>query len=242
MKIKSVVHSFVIVVMFVILAISCKKDIVNDPIPFIEENDPIPIYGDTVHDADGNVYKTVIIGTQVWMAENLRTTKFNDGTPITLTTSNNDWPKHSPAYCWYDNDLSNKNIYGALYNWYAVNTGTLAPKGWHVATDDEWTILTNFLKGDIIAGGVLKKTGLAFWIYPNIGATNLYGFSALPGGYRIYFGDFSYKGDSGYWWTSSSLNSTYAWSRSINYLRKDVLRGSEGDGKQWGMSVRCIKD
>jgi len=244
MKIRSVIHSFVIVVLFVILAISCKKDIVNDPIPFIEENDPIPIYGDAVHDTDGNVYNTVIIGNQVWMAENLKTTKFNDGTSITLTTSNNDWHIHTPSYCWYNNDVTNKNKYGALYNWYAVNTAKLAPKGWHVATDDEWTILTNFL-GESIAGGALKKTGTAFWKYPNMGATNLYGFSAFPGGYRMYSGEFYYKGETGYYWTSSE-NKNYAnldaWSRSVHYANKVVARGSDGYGMQYGFSVRCIKD
>lgn len=248
MKIRSIVHSFLIVIVFVILAISCKKnikDIVNDPIPFIEENDPIPIYRDTVYDTEGNVYKTVIIGTQEWMAENLRTTKFNDGTPITLTSSNNDWHIKTPSYCWYDNDIANKNKYGALYNWYAVNTGKLAPNGWHVATDQEWTILIDFLDGDLVAGGILKKTGTAFWKYPNLGATNLYGFSALPGGYRTYNGEFLYKGGTGYWWTSS-LNEEYpnlnAWSRSIISTGTRTGRGEDGYGMQYGFSVRCVRD
>ena len=102
-----------------------------------------------VLDIDGNIYHTVIIGNQIWLAENLKTTKYNDGTPVSLVTDNTGWINLStPGYCWYDNDITNRETYGALYNWYAVQTGKLCPKGWHVPSDAEWTVLTDFLGGE----------------------------------------------------------------------------------------------
>lgn len=117
--------------------------------------------GDTVLDIDGNVYRTVTIGTQVWMVENLKTTRLNDGTPLQLVPFPSVWRRTvDPAYCWRQNDSSYKEPFGALYNWHAVRTGKLAPPGWHVPTDEDWTILTSFLGGDSIAGGKLKEAGL----------------------------------------------------------------------------------
>src|SRR5674476_633708 len=118
----------------------------------------------TVTDIEGNVYHTVKIGTQTWMVENLKTTKYKDGTAIPLVTDNKVWINlPTPAYCWYDNDATTyKNTYGALYNWYAVNTGKLAPTGWHIPTDAEWTTLQNYVGGELVAGDKMKATTL--WI------------------------------------------------------------------------------
>ncbi|MBN2275562.1 MAG: T9SS type A sorting domain-containing protein [Bacteroidales bacterium] len=135
-----------------------------------------------VQDAEGNLYSTVKIGNQVWMGENLRTTLYRNHEAIPLVTGNTAWTNlTTPAYCWYDNDDANK-IYGALYNWYTVNTGNLCPAGWHVPTDEEMTTLINYLGAPYIAGGKLKEAGIAHWCTPNAGSTNESGFtlSAYP--------------------------------------------------------------
>jgi uncharacterized protein (TIGR02145 family) len=142
---------------------------------------------DEITDKDDNTYTAVTIGTQVWIIENLKTTKYNDGTTIPNITDNEVWANlTTPGYCWYDNDASTfKAIYGALYNWYAVNTGKLCPLGWHIPTRDDYTTLMLFLDTDGTwdnndAGGKLKETGTIHWLSPNIGATNESGFTALP--------------------------------------------------------------
>ena len=123
---------------------------------------------ETVTDIDGNVYNTVTIGTQVWLKENLRTTKLNDGTEIPYVTSGGIWAGLStPGYCYYDNSWSNAITYGALYNWHTVNTGKLCPTGWHVPSNEEWETLITYLGGDSLVGGKLKETGTAFWESPN---------------------------------------------------------------------------
>lgn len=115
-------------------------------------------YG-SVTDTEGNTYKTIKTVTQTWMAENLKTTKYNDGTLIPNVSDNTAWTQlSSGAYCWYSNDINNKSTFGALYNWYAVNTGKLCPEGWHVPGDDEWTTLTGYLGGEDVAGGKMKST------------------------------------------------------------------------------------
>ena len=141
--------------------------------------------GGTVVDIDGNVYNTVTIGTQVWMVENLKTTKYRNGDAIPNVTGNASWVALSTgAYCWYNNDAATyKATYGALYNWYAVgDSRNIAPSGWHVATDSEWTTLSTFLGGESIAGDKLKEIGTSHWLSPNTGATNSNGFTAFPGG------------------------------------------------------------
>jgi uncharacterized protein (TIGR02145 family) len=141
---------------------------------------------DAITDADGNYYNIVTIGTQTWMAENLETTKYNDGNNIPNISDNVAWSNlTTPGYCWYNNDDSTyKNLYGALYNWYTVNRGKLCPIGWHVPTDAEWTTLTTYLGGESVAGGRLKETGTMHWVSPNVGAINETGFTALPGSCR----------------------------------------------------------
>jgi uncharacterized protein (TIGR02145 family) len=173
--------------------------------------------GETVTDIEGNIYNTVTIGTQVWMAENLKSTKYKDGTSIPNVTDGSAWAGlTSGAYCWYNNDIGNKSIYGALYNWFAVNTGKLCPVGWHVSSDNEWTILSNYLGGISVAGGKMKS--VAGWSNPNTGANNSSGFSALPGCYRHYTGTFNnILGEFGYWWSSTEFSTTEAYNRHLSF-------------------------
>jgi uncharacterized protein (TIGR02145 family) len=196
----------------------------------------------TVSDRDGNVYKTVIIGTQIWMAENLRTTKYNDGTSIPQVTDAAAWSNlMTPGYCWYNNDAATyKATYGALYNWYTVNRGNLCPSGWHVPSDAEWTGLTAYLGGEAFAGGKLKEAGTTHWRTPNTGATNESGFTALPGGGRLNFGTYYYIGSYGYWWCSTEYSTPNAWNRSMYYGNANVNRVDYD--KQYGFSVRCLRD
>lgn len=194
-------------------------------------------------DIDGNAYKTVQIGSQVWMAENLRTTKYNDNTTISLVTDNTQWGTLStPGYCWYNNDaISYKSTYGALYNWYAVNTGKLCPIGWHVPTDMEWTILTDYLGGESVSSGKLREAGIAHWITPNTGATNENGFTALPGGSRNGLGSYSpligYEAD---FWTSTTGVVSTGFFRFLLYDRINIYRDYYSNVA--GLSVRCLKD
>jgi uncharacterized protein (TIGR02145 family) len=176
------------------------------------------------------------------MAENLKTTRFNNGDSIPLVISILDWRVlSSPGYCWFNDDASiYKNTYGALYNWYTINSGKLAPEGWHVPTDAEWTILIDFLGGVQIAGGKMKEAGTAHWVSPNTGADNSSGFSALPGGYRGNSENFEECGGHGYWWTGSQSNSFSAWTRHLEYDSDWVNRYEFP--QTYGFSVRCIKD
>ena len=197
-------------------------------------------YG-SITDIDGNTYKTVTIGTQTWMAENLKVTKYNDGIAIPNVTDNTAWRELTTgALCDYDNTPSNSETYGKLYNWHAVNTGKLCPTGWHVPSDAEWTELTDYLGGSSVAGGKLKETGTTHWASPNTGATNETGFTALPGGGRNYYGSFLLVGDSGLWWSATGGSTDYAWSRCVGYVYSNV--GWNYDVKELGFSVRCLRD
>lgn len=202
-----------------------------------------------VKDIDNNRYDIVTIGTQTWMAENLKTTRYNDGTAISLVTNNTDWSTASSngddAYCWYDIDASNLITYGVLYNWYAIDTlsngdKNVCPIGWHVPTDGEWTTLTDYLGGTGIGGGKMKEAGLAHWISPNTGATNESGFSGLPGGRRNYTGTFSNIGYEGNCWSSTEASATGAWSRNLDWSFDIVSRFVNYKGH--GLSVRCLRD
>ncbi|UCH14356.1 MAG: fibrobacter succinogenes major paralogous domain-containing protein [Bacteroidales bacterium] len=191
----------------------------------------------TISDYDGNVYNTVQIGTQIWMAENLNTTRYKNGGVIPLVTDNAAWESlNTHAYCWYENDEATYgSIYGALYNWYTIITDTLCPTGWHVPTDNEWTILEIYVDGD---GGKLKETGTVHWFSPNEGATNETGFTALPGGLRFYY--YEMIRERGFWWTSTQEDTENALNRVLRY-------GSSGIGglpypKYTGQSIRCIRD
>ncbi len=196
-----------------------------------------------VSDADGNTYKVIKIGEQVWMAENLRTTRYNDGTQIPYVTDAAAWINlTTPAYCWSNNDLGNKPVYGSLYNWYTVKTGKLCPSGWHVPTDAEWTIMENHLGGYTIAGGKLKEAGTEHWLAPNTDATNESGFTALPGGWRDGTnGSFLTLGLVNMFWTSQETSPDRAYWREIYYSDGAVYHKSGGDPR-FGMSIRCVKN
>lgn len=200
----------------------------------------------SVTDFEGNIYQTVKIGTQVWMGENFRATKYRFGIEIPNVTNLTSWASAGTgAYCWYDNDISNKSIYGALYNWYTVSTGSLCPIGWHVPTDAEWTLLITYLGGETIAGGKLKETGVTHWASPNTGASNESGFTALPGACRFTGTALDPQGfagikSGGIWWSASEYDATNAWARSVLFNDSKSIRGSML--KNVGNSVRCIKN
>lgn len=201
-------------------------------------------YG-TVNDIDGNSYKTIQIGTQTWMAENLKTTKYRDNIFIPLITNPFAWSSSiTPAYCWYNNDAETyKDIYGALYNWYTVNTGKLCPTGWHVPNNEEWLVLETFIGGFVGASIKLKEKGTAHWYEPN-DATNETGFTALPAGRNsvIYgsYGSFSGRNTEAYFWSSSVDDTNYGSVKTI--VSRDNNFGSQNDPKFYGHSVRCVKD
>ena len=196
---------------------------------------------ETVTDADGNVYHTITIQTQNWLGENLATTKYNDGNAIPLVTDITAWSGLStPAYCWYNNDQSNKAIYGALYNWHTVNTAKLCPTGWHVATDAEWTTLTSNLGGGSVAGGKIKETDTVHWSGPNTGADNSSGFTALPGGLRLFVGTFGNIRTGGLWWSATEDNTDYAWGVNASSTDGQITRSYSN--KHSGLSVRCVKN
>lgn len=192
-------------------------------------------------DEDANNYGVVQIGTQTWMAENLKTTKYNEGSTIPLVTDETEWNNLvTPGYCWYNNDeFAFKSTYGAIYNWYVVNTGILCPKNWHVPTDVEWTILTTYMGGESVAGGKLKDAGTWFWNSPNTGATNEAGFTALPGGDRFYTGTFANIHSASYWWSINESGSN-AIGRLIRSATIDVEKVYIL--KKTGWSVRCLKN
>ena len=196
----------------------------------------------TVTDIDGNIYNYLNIGYQKWMTENLKTTKYNDGNPIDYSGDDNTaWQNEtSGAYAWYNNDEATyKNLYGALYNFYAVNTGKLCPVGWHVPSNEEWTTLISFLGGVKVAGDKLKEAGTSHWKSPNEGATNESGFTALPGGHRHGNGTFNWLGEGCYFFTpDENLSGAIFW--GVEYDISDAVTYTEG--KNVGFSVRCVKD
>jgi uncharacterized protein (TIGR02145 family) len=200
------------------------------------------IQAQTVKDIDGNVYKTITIGTQTWMAENLKVTKFSDGIAIPLVTDETARKNlTSPSYCWYNNDqITYAKTYGALYNWYTVNTAKLCPIGWHVPTDAEWTTLIIYSGGAIVAGSKLKEIGTTHWTSPNTAATNEIKFTALPGGTRYGNGTFHLIGSVGYWWSATKFTSNFALYHCMGYDVSYVTRSN--CNKRVGFSVRCLMD
>jgi uncharacterized protein (TIGR02145 family) len=227
-----------IIVALIFLFSGCEKGYYTDT--FAVHNPGIA-YG-SVTDQEGNTYKTILIGTQTWMVRNLKTTRFNDGTPIPVVTDSAAWNNLStPGCCWQQNDPIRRVTYGVLYNWHTVNTDKLCPTGWHVPSDAEWSELTEYLGGENIAGGKLKETGFRHWISPNTGATDESHFSAFPGGKRLDGPDALFKdlGEAGYWWTASS-GEEWAVIRSLDYNSFQIQKLFYP--KQVGLSVRCIRD
>lgn len=202
----------------------------------------------TVTDYDGNVYKTVKIGNQIWMAENLKTTHYRNGDPIENVVDAQQWAaKTAGAYCVNPDVPDYAKIYGHLYNWYAVdardgdNKPKLAPEGWHVATDTDWTTLINELGGEDEAGGKLKEAGLQHWTAPNPVSNTITSFKALPGG-SSGFNSFSAVTQNGIWWTSteSSINNTESWRYKM--YNDDPSISRDYSPKYFGYSIRCVKD
>ncbi len=192
----------------------------------------------TLIDIEGNIYHFVTIGTQVWMVENLQTTKYRNGDPIPNVTDNNDWNLQTyGAYCNYNNDIDFSNVYGHLYNWFVVgDSRNIAPLGWHVPTIEEWNILNAFVGGSAYT---LKEMGTAHWQDPNFG-TNFVGFTALPNGWRDSFGAYSFIGESANWWTSTQYASDFA---AFVWLSFDDKMGSvTTTPKKYGFAIRCIRD
>jgi len=240
---------FFSIIAALMILIACEK-------PDDEVNTP-----ETVTDIDGNVYQTVEIGDQVWMAENLNVTRYRNGDSIKYMADPTTWVNtvirgKESFYCNYDNDTANARIYGAIYNGFAVHDyRSIAPEGWHIPTNEEWKELEQFLgMSDSVAsaygnrgldeGGKLKATEPELWDQPNTGATNEMGFNALPGGYRSYpsGGFFSLGKWAVFWASADSTNGINASSRMLAYDRTSIWRNSGGEVYSNGYSVRCVKD
>jgi uncharacterized protein (TIGR02145 family) len=193
-------------------------------------------------DFDGNIYKTVTIGNQVWMAENLKVTHFRNGDDIPYVTDNSTWSNlTTPAYCEYNNDTNNIAVYGRLYNWFtAVDSRNIAPEGWHVPTIIELQALSEYLGGDAVAGGKMKEIGLTHWVNPNTGATNSSGFFGLPSGFRRNTGYCFDMGFYGFFWSSTEFTSNFAWYLDLHYNTSTVERN--GFPKRYGYPIRCVKN
>jgi len=216
-----------IVVIFFILSTGCTK----------KEKPPDP-----VTDVEGNIYNTVKIGTQIWMAENLRTTKYNDGINITLTPGSGQWNDLSNAgFCWYDNDEpSFKELYGGLYNGYAVVSGKLCPDGWHIPEKQEWLVLREFLGDSVKAGGKMKEAGTTNWQSPNKGADNSSGFTAVAAGIRYFEGTFSSNQSYTSMWSATEAIQGELWCTSLYFA--DATLALSHRSKRYGFSVRCLKN
>ena len=221
---------------------SCSITIAVDEVT----QNPTSGYGPNITDAESNSYKTVYIGTQQWMAENLKVSKYSDGTTIPNITDNTQWQNNTTgAWAYFNNDAANNAKYGKLYNWYAVSKTSngnknVCPTGWHVPTDAEWIVLTDYLGGYNVAGGKLKEVGTTSWNSPNTSATNTSLFTGLPGGFRYYNGYYDNIGSYGYWWSSSEYDTFTAWNRSLDSSNGIADSGFSIKGN--GLSVRCLRD
>ena len=240
------IYSFVVFVLSLCLVVSCKD----------EDEDPVVNETGTMMDAEGNVYMTVKIGNQWWMAENLKVTKYRNGTGIAKITDSTDWVSQSSgAYCEFNNGNGNLKGPGLLYNWHAVNNADkIAPEGWHIPTDAEWKTLETTIgmsnaESDKLAwrgsdeGDKLKTSNQDEWAaFGDIFSTNESGFTALAGSCRLFnslWGDPGLK-STGFWWTASSYNTDEAWYRHLDYKNSNVFR-SHAD-QHYGFSIRCVKD
>jgi uncharacterized protein (TIGR02145 family) len=208
---------------------------------------PIGKFGECIKDIDGNIYKTVTIGSQTWMAENLKVSKYNDGTAIPNITGEQGWSNLTTgAWSFYNNDVANNAKYGKLYNWYAVSPITngnknICPTGWRVPSDIDWGELIEYLGGANIAGGKMKEGGTTNWNSPNTDATNTSLFTGLPGANRDDDGDYDGSiGGGGGWWSSTEVDTNDTWFRFLT--NEDGKASRYAIGKRFGFSVRCLKD
>ena|SRR5687767_7340503 len=212
---------------------ACESTMDNNP-------PPDPIDTTSVTDIDGNVYQTIIIGSQCWMVENLKVTRYRNGDPIPNITNNSTWMGLlTGAYCNYNNDTSNTNTYGMLYNWHAAaDSRNIAPLGWHVPNDSDLTILENYLGGSLVAAGKMKVTSFNVPVWDG---NNSSGFKLLPTGYReCADGSFGYIGSCTMLWSTTEFNSDDAWERDIYSGTDESYRNSID--KNMGFSIRCVKD
>jgi uncharacterized protein (TIGR02145 family) len=199
-------------------------------------------FGSFTDPINNKTYKTVKIGTQIWMAENLSAEKFSNGDPIPLAETDADWKKAAKegkaAWCFYNNAYSYGDQYGKLYNGFTItDSRNVCPAGWHVPTNEEWKTLENYVGGSVVGG--IKMKAVAGWNAVG-GATNSSGFSALPGGIRFNISQFVYMGRNGYWWSSTPHGSGKAWSRFLSDA--DTFIYLRSFHKKSGLSVRCIKN
>ena len=212
----------------------------------VTQNPTIGKPGPNITDSEKNTYKTVFIGTQQWMAENLKVSKYSDGSTIPNITDNTEWQNNTTGACaYYNNDVTNNAKYGKLYNWYAVSKTTngnknVCPTGWHVPTDTEWAALTDYLGGANVAGGKMKEVGTNNWISPNTDATNVSLFTGLPGGNRSGNGGYRGVGSGVSWWSSTESGTYTAWNRNLDDDDGDADRNA--NNKENGFSVRCLRD
>jgi uncharacterized protein (TIGR02145 family) len=236
-------YSLILIISLVFIS-SCEKECEKNS-PWLNED----LKYKCVKDKEGNSYATIEIGEQTWMAENLRSTTYANGDPIPNVVENVNWSSSNNvgAWCHYNNQSQYDEPYGKLYNWYAVaDSRNLCPDGWHVPSDEEWSVLVNYLdpnsNGGINypnnAGGKMKSTDKQYWLEDNIDATNESGFSGLPGSTRSEF-DFDINQNYGSWWSSTEKDGE-AWYRSVKHLDGSAERYNYHKGI--GRSVRCIKD
>lgn len=235
MKTKTQIYLLFIPFVLVFTFISCDKEENQE-----EPSDP---NAGILQDVDGNTYKSIKIGDQWWMAENLNTTKFRNGENIPNVTGTNEWAiDMNAAYCNSNNNPEIASVYGRLYNWHAAADGRkICPDGWHIPNNNNWAELVEFLGGNEIAGGKLKQTGTELWNSPNADASNTSGFTALPGGVRnANTGFFAGTGSTGSWWSNSEQNSEKAGVWGLTSVNGAIADYSLD--KNTGLSVRCVKD
>lgn len=230
-----------------LLAISCKKENSTIQSSSITNESSTQTFSTETNVTGELIARNIRIGTQVWMTKNLNVSHYRNGDRIPQVNDPDKWAALTTgAWCWYNNDSANCSIYGKLYNWYAVHDPRgLAPNGWHIPSDAEWTTLTDYLGGESVAGGKMKSTGTieagtGLWHAPNTDATNSSGFTGLPGASRGIDGWFDGIGTFGHWWSSSEFNTNQVWRRSLfsgngNIYREYVLKPA-------GFSVRCLRD
>lgn len=250
-----------LLIVIVICLVSCnnetkKNNEISDETTTDSQETSLVKEGKGVKDVEGNVYKTIVLGDQEWMASNLKTSKYNDGTTIPNEIDDIEWEYiETPAWCYYNNDSKNNNTYGKLYNWYALSPETngdknVCPSGWHVPTTSEWNDLVEYLGGNMseTVGGDLKESGTKHWKSPNTNATNASLFTALPAGYRqgtadqggANLGQFLEIGNYGSWWSATESNAEWSDDFSISY--DNGYANVVSHTKDFGFSVRCLKD